>query len=64
MLVPGTTLVTPSLFVTPTLFCGVSVSLSVALLLAVFGSNWSLWLTEAVLVSTPVAEGSMAATTV
>ena len=61
-MVPGTTEVTPSLLVTPTSFRGVSVSVSLAVLLAALVSLAAATVT--VLVSTPVAEGSMVANTV
>src|SRR3954447_15153954 len=54
VLVPGTTEVTPSLLLTLTSFCGVSVLVSVALLLAGLVSLAAVTVT--VLVSEPVAE--------
>src|SRR3954452_23838406 len=55
---PGVAVVTPSVLVIPRLACGVNVSVSVALLLAAFGSPVSV--TVAVLLSVPVAEGATA----
>src|SRR5437763_1470772 len=62
VLVPGTAVVALAVLVTRTSFCGVSVSVSVALLLAGLMSPAAV--TLAVLVSEPVAEALMAATTV
>jgi hypothetical protein len=55
--VPGTAVVCPSVFVIPRFACGVSVSVSVALLFAGFGSVTPLGTaTVAVLLSVPVAD--------
>ena len=55
---PGVAVVTPSVLVIPRLACGVSVSVSVALLLAAFGSPARV--TVAVLLSVPVAAAEIA----
>src|SRR5437763_983384 len=62
VLVPGTAVVVPSVLVTLTSFCGVSVSVSLALLLAALVSLAAQSVT--VLVTEPVADGLMDATTV
>src|SRR5438270_790506 len=62
VLVPGTTLVTPSVLVTPTSFCGVTLSVSLPLLLAALVSLAAVAVT--VLTTSAVADGLMDATTV
>src|SRR4051812_14658540 len=62
VLVPGTTEVTPSVLLTPTSFCGVSVSVSVALLLPALFSLAAV--TVPVLVTVPAPDGLADATTV
>src|SRR5207253_1620118 len=62
VVLPGTTLVTPSVLVTPTLFWGVKVSVSLMVLLPVFVSLAAAMVT--VLMMEPVAEALIVAMTV